>query len=377
MNQVPLNSIFSCNRGNSKYTKRYCHLHKGKYEVYTGTTIGHFGSIDTYEYTTPKLTYTTDGVYAGTVKIINDEKYNVGGHRAILEPLENNADKIDLQYFEFVLNALFKKNVKDGSVPSLTWTNIKTISVPVPIDENGNYDLEQQKRMSDRLKSLSIKRKKLEQKYIELSESYITISENHDNYIPIPLNKMFVFERGGSCTRAYCNQHKGEYPVWSANNITPLAYVDFYAYNGKYITLSRNGIAGKIKIIDGKFNINEDRFLLIPRTKEIRNQIDYDYIRYTVEPILRSKRKGREGHNGENEFTKLSFTILNNTIIKMPITENGEYDIERQQEYAQKYEKIYHIKKEICKILESIISTEILVDNRVGDGIMVANRKTK
>lgn len=98
--------------------------------------------------------------------------------------------------------------------------------------------------------------------------------------------------------------------------------------------------------------------MLIPKV----DNIDYGYIRYTVEPVLRSKKKGRAGHNGENEFTKLSFTILNNTKIMMPISKNGEYDLERQREYAQKYDKIYKIKDEICKILESVISTEIVID---------------
>ena len=51
----PLEKLFSFKRGNSVYTKKYCHLHRGKYEVYTGTTIGTFASIDTYEYTEPHL----------------------------------------------------------------------------------------------------------------------------------------------------------------------------------------------------------------------------------------------------------------------------------------------------------------------------------
>lgn len=352
---VPLESIFSFRRGNSKYTKKYCHLHRGQYEVYTGTTIGEFAKIDTYEYDQPNLTYTTDGVYAGTVKIISDERYNIGGHRAILLP---NSSRLDLSYFEYTLNAIFKKNVKEGSVPSLTWSNIKKMLVPVPVDKDDNFDLEEQQKVSEQLKCLSEKRESLKQKYIELCESYISFSESGGSYKEVPLNELFEFERGGSCTRAFCDKHKGEYPVWSANNVTPLAFVDFYNYEGKYISLSRNGIAGIITILNGRFSINEDRFLLIPKSEKI----DYDYIRYTVEPILRSKKKGRSGHNGENEFTKLSFSILNNTKIRMPITECGEYDFERQQEYAQKYDKIYNVKAGICRILESIISTEIIID---------------
>ena len=199
----------------------------------------------------------------------------------------------------------------------------------------------EQKRIAKQFIRLNEKKNNLQQKYYKLDESYITIHKQSDNYIEVPLNQIFNFKRGRSCTRSFCNQHRGKYPVWSANNTTPLAYVNFYDFDGRYISLSRNGIAGKITILEGKFTINEDRFLLVPKV----DNIDYEYIRYTVEPILRSKKKGRSGHNGENECTKLSFSILDNVKIMMPVTESGDYDLEKQKEYAQKYSKLYTIKK--------------------------------
>lgn len=74
---------------------------------------------------------------------------------------------------------------------------------------------------------------------------------------------MFDYKRGVSCTKTFCNQHKGKFPVWSANNKEPLAFIDTYDYDGVFISLSRNGIAGKVTLLSGKFSINEDRFLLI------------------------------------------------------------------------------------------------------------------
>lgn len=350
-----LQDLFSCKRGNSKFTKKYCHQHRGKYEVYTGTTIGNFASIDTYEYTEPLLTYTTDGEFAGTVSIIKDEKYNVGGHRAILLA---KSEKLDLNYFKYILGAMLRSKIKEGSVPSVTWSNIKKIMIPVPVDTKGEYDLDEQLKIAEKYKTLTSRRRKLEEKMIELGESYITISSDESEYKEVNLNELFDYKRGGSCTRAFCNQHKGEYPVWSANNIKPLAYVDFYDYDGKFISLSRNGIAGKITLLDGKFCINEDRFLLIPKVENI----DYDFIKYTVEPILRSKKKGRAGHNGQNEFTKLSYTILDNTKIKMPVLENGEYDLEKQKEISLKYNKLYVVKEGICNMIKQLVSTEVLMD---------------
>ena len=335
---IPLEQLFTNKRGNSKYTRKYCHMHPGKYEVYTGTTIGCFAKINTYDYDTPNLTYTTDGEYAGTVSVIRDEKYNIGGHRAVLIP---RVDNLHLEYFGYVLEAILKSKVKDGSVPSVTWTNIKKLNVPIPVDSKGEIDKSRQISIAEKYEVLLARKRKLKERLVELEESYISIDISNKKFKEVDLNQLFEYKRGKSCTKAFCNLHKGEYPVWSANNITPLATVNFYQYDGKYISLSRNGIAGKITILDGKFSINEDRFLLVPKV----DNIDYEFIKYTVEPILRSKKKGRAGHNGQNEFTKLSFTILNKVKIRIPITRDGEYDILAQKEISQKYDKLYKVKE--------------------------------
>ncbi|MBQ9768196.1 MAG: hypothetical protein IJW37_08855, partial [Lachnospiraceae bacterium] len=90
--------------------------------------------------------------------------------------------------------------------------------------------------------------------------------------------------------------------------------------------------------------------------------IDYDFIKYTVEPILRSKKKGRAGHNGQNEFTKLSFTILDKVKIKIPVNSEGKYDLDAQREISQKYVKLYEVKEGVCKIIRELIGTEIIME---------------
>lgn len=351
LTSVPLDDLFVNKRGNSKYTKKYCNSHNGNYEVYTGTTIGCFGKIDTYDYDSPNLTYTTDGEYAGTVKLIKDNKYNIGGHRAILISKDKN---LYLEYFHYILEPILKGVIKDGSVPSITWNLIKSIEVLVPT-KNGEYDIEEQKKIANNLNSLEQKRIKLLEYKEKLDNSYITFTLSNYKYAEKDLSEVFKFERGGSCTKAFCNANKGEYPVYSANNIIPLSYINTYQYSGRYITLSRNGIAGKITIHDGKFTVNEDRFVLIPKVENI----DYDFIKYTLEPILRGYKKGRIGHNGQNEFTKLSFTILNKVKIMIPVNEDGSYDLEAQKNIAKKYSKIQEVKQGISKSINQLVEAKI------------------
>lgn len=349
---LPLEKFFENKRGKSTYTKAYCHKNQGKYEVYTGTTKGKFGSIDTFDYEIPTLTYTTDGAFAGTVNIIRDKKYNIGGHRAVLSPKDEN---ISLDYFEQILGAEFKKLVKEGSVPSINWQRIKSIPVSVPIDEDGNYDLKQQNEFAEKYQAIKNRKLKLEKMLKVIDESYITIPNEKVIYKTERLSNLFSYERGKSRTKAFSNTHKGNIPVWSANSSVPMAYVDFYDYNGDYITLSRNGIAGKIMILHGKFSINEDRFVLIPKV----GNLDYNFMKYTLEPLLRTSKKGRVGYDGQNEFTKISFAILDKISIKIPVLADGNFDLVGQQNIAEKYLKLDEIKLSVTSKIRSLIDSEI------------------
>lgn len=87
--------------------------------------------------------------------------------------------------------------------------------------------------------------------------------------------------------------------------------------------------------------------------------IDLDYIRFTVEPILRSKIKGRMGHDGQNEFTKLPGGTIERVKISIPIKEDGSFDLEAQQEIANKYRKIQQINSSIYQQIDELINIKI------------------
>lgn len=65
----PIEKIFATEKGLSKYTNEYIKKNKGSYPVYSSQTVneGIIGYINTYDYDTECLTWTTDGIYAGTV----------------------------------------------------------------------------------------------------------------------------------------------------------------------------------------------------------------------------------------------------------------------------------------------------------------------
>ena len=79
-------------------------------------------------------------------------------------------------------------------------------------------------------------------------------------YIYITLANLFDLKRGSSkYTKKYCLENKGKYPVYSANNSVPLGYRNDFDFDGYYATISVNGIAGKITLIDNKLIICYNR----------------------------------------------------------------------------------------------------------------------
>ena len=81
-------------------------------------------------------------------------------------------------------------------------------------------------------------------------------------------------------TKTYCRNNHGAYPVYSATNNAPLGNINTYDYDGRFLTISINGLAGKITIFDEKFSTNADRVVMLPK-----EGISIDYIRHVAEPI--------------------------------------------------------------------------------------------
>jgi type I restriction-modification system DNA methylase subunit len=170
------------------------------------------------------------------------------------------------------------------------------------------------------------------------------------------LKDLFSTDRGKSkYTKKYGNSNKGEFPVYSASNNAPLTFINSFDYSGKYLTWATNGFAGYVMLIDGKFSINADRGLLKPKYENINLQ----YIKTVLEPSLREIAKGRKGEKGEDEFTKVYPSMIKNIEIEMFIDEDGNFDIEKQNEIAEKHEYISELKEKIEVYKKQIVELNV------------------
>jgi len=147
----------------------------------------------------------------------------------------------------------------------------------------------------------------------------------------IPLVDLFDIKKGKSeYTKNFGNLNKGKYPVFSASNDKPLTSINSYDYDGKFLTWSTNGFAGYIKIIDGKFSINGDRGILIPKVENLH----LGYIRSILQPKFRNLAKGRKGEKGQDEFTKVYPSMIKNVEVEIPITiKNNKFSTTYQKNY--------------------------------------------
>lgn len=374
-----LHEVFKNQIGNSKYTKYYCNNHKGNYPVYTGTTIGDFGFINTFDYDTPQLTYTTDGEYAGTVKLL-DGKFNVGGHRALLIPL---VDGLDLRYFEYKLQSLFFNLVKDGDVPSLSWGLIKDIEIPLVITNDNQIDFEYQNHISNKLSIINKLKGALREKLSFLKNSNLSITDDEDViYTSISINDMFdlnVNSNSSKFTKTYIRNNQGDIPVYGASKDDSPSYgyvrdnakiVEFK--NGKIketkikyfsdcLTYNIDGLAGYIFYREGRFSISEKVRPLIINDKYI-GLVNPMYLKIILEPIFRDRVKGRLGNNGKNEYSKLNLKMLKDIMIKLPTNKEGYIDLNKQNDLVNQHLFFENIKKQIFSNVEDLLNVDIILD---------------
>lgn len=378
--EVKISEVFSYKRGNSKYTRKYCNDNKGEYEVFTGTTIGSFGFINTYDYDGELLTYTTDGEYAGTLKLLKG-KFNVGGHRAILFPL---SDQLNLDYFVYILQSVLYSRVKKGDVPSLSWKEIKDCKINIPINEKEEYDLEQQEKIVMQYEMVESRKKEIKEKldYINSVEvDFLKDMISSSKFKKIKdIFDLSVGTNSSKFTKTFIRENKGDIPVFGASkdNIPSYGYVKDNAsiieesygkkretkvvYFENCLTYNIDGLAGYIFYRKGRFSLSEKVRPLIIK-EQFKEKLNPMYLKYVIEPIFRKNIKGRLAEDGKNEYTKLSQNMIEDLEIPLPITKDGEIDLVRQNEVVKRYELIDEMKKNITEKGMPFTLVNIKIDN--------------
>jgi len=362
---LSVKEVFDIKRGSGKYTKKYVQDHQGSYPLYSGNTFGVFARIESFDFDMPALSWAIDGL-AGYI-MHHSLPFSATNHRGVLIPKNQYADLIDLEYVQYVLEPLFRELKKgrqgengENEYTSLPPYMIKDVLIQFPVSENGTLDLAKQQEIAGTYISITQTKKSLHELRAQLSDLSVVLDNDEYliEYLPFPM----LFEAGkglAKYTKKYGNLHSGRYPVYSASSHKPLTYLDTYDYDGRYMTWATNGFAGTILILEGRFSINGDRGILFPRDN--RADLDFDYMKFILEPIFREMAKGRRGDNGEDEFTKLYPSMLEEVMIPVPVDQGKRVSLEAQKSIAKKYLTIQQCQREAVEKLDTLISQKVSV----------------
>ena len=187
----------------------------------------------------------------------------------------------------------------------------------------------------------------------EIENKKDTVSDNIKHFLLVDL---FSIKRGrGLYTKTYVNSHAGNFPVFSGNTFGEFAFIDSYDFDIPALSWAIDGLAGYIMIHNSPFSATNHRGILIPKSEKI----DLTYTKYVLEPIFRELKKGRQGENGENEYTSLPPFMLKDIQIPFPVNKEGDIDLHSQREIANKYLIIEQCKKEISEKLNNLIQQRV------------------
>lgn len=355
-----LGDICTVAKRNGSLTMELINSMPGQYPVYAasvGTAIGH---IDSFINDEPAIIIPTAGNgTAGKPYVVKDDSYTIGANAVGFIPVEN----IDIDYLFFQVKGILASIVKGESFKSINQGMIKGIEIALPVNDDNTYDYDEQQRLAGIYSEIETQKEKLLKRLYEIDELLIHIEKESDiKYEDIPLNDIVKHVNGDAkYTKTWCQKHKGTYPVYSANNFEPIAFVDMYDYDGDFLTYSKNGCAGFITLLKGKFSVNGDRCVMLINEK-YKDQIELLYLKYYLEPYFRSNKKGRLGEMGKNEFTKLNSTMIKglNLQVPVPLTSEGAYDLAKQKEIAERYMQIEEIKNGLTEKILHLIDINVI-----------------
>jgi restriction endonuclease S subunit len=140
-----IGNLFKIEKGKSTYTNKFIVKNRGPFPLYSSQTTngGVIGSINIFDYDCEAITWTTDGIHAGTVFLRNG-KFSMTTHCGVLI-LKSNIRNVLLDY----VYSYLKNNLKQFAVGEqnkrVTTTIIKPIVIPIPINSKGEFDLPTQK----------------------------------------------------------------------------------------------------------------------------------------------------------------------------------------------------------------------------------------
>ncbi|ENZ12488.1 N-6 DNA methylase [Enterocloster clostridioformis] len=234
--------------------------------------------------------------------------------------------------------------------------NLENVTLSIPVTESGDYDIEAQKDIATQFELVGQLKDEIRKQREHIRSVSVEVDLSGYSMVYKPITDLFTVERGsGRYTKAYTQKHLGKYPLYSGNTFGEFAFIDSYDYDTPCLTWAIDGLAGYMMVHKTPFSATNHRGILLPKTADI----DIDYIKFALQPLLREAKKGRIGDNGENEYTSLPPFMLKEVEVGIPVDETGKISIELQREIASSYLAIEQYRHEVLGKLDALLNQSI------------------
>jgi restriction endonuclease S subunit len=271
----------------------------------------------------------------------------------ILEIRDELKSCLDYNFLKFIIeNKLLSLGFNFGFKASME--RVLEVEIKIPIDKNGNFDIEKQKSLAERYEKISSLKMAIENLYNTILNVNVSLEEDY-KCKSIEISELFYIKKGQSkYTRDYIRNHKGEYPLYSSQTVNEgiIGFIDSCDFDEECITWTTDGIyAGTVFYRKGKFSMTTHCGALIPK-KEILNNLDLSFIFFQMKKMLKDYAVG-EGNK------RITTEIIGTIPIQIPIDKNGNFDIEKQKEIVRRLSITEKVKDGLKNKFEPIVNYKI------------------
>lgn len=281
-----------------------------------------------------------------------EEKFATTDHCGAIEILDT---KIMPEYLMYQLELAKNEMGFDRSLRS-SLTNMENVIVSIPVTKDDIFDVESQKKATERFTKLKL----LKQQIVEIKEELIKIQveiseEEIGRYSDIGLDdeNLFSINNGERITKKDIEKAKGSIPVYSASIFEDeaLGYVsdniknvvpDARYFEGVNLTINADGTDYSVFVRKNKFYANDVCNVITI----IDPNIDAYFLRHELLTQILMM--------GLDYSYKLYKKKLKRIRLRIPVNTDGEFDLPKQKKIAKKHEIIYQLKSEVNQQLSEL-----------------------
>jgi hypothetical protein len=233
---------------------------------------------------------------------------------------------------------------------------IEDIELSMPLDNEGNFDMSVQAEVAKKHGFVDEVKTKAVEYQQQINTLNVVFGKDFAyREVSILDKSIFAMERGKRITKKVIDSHKGAVPVYSSSKDenSVLGFIaKEYLQENNFILYSVPSVLFNIDGSVGYCFIRSDEtysFIdVVAAIQPLIEEIDLSFLLYSLrEALLRT---------GANYQSKLYFNKIKdyNVSLRIPVLENGEFDLAAQKEIAEKYQRIEQINKSISAELDKI-----------------------